>query len=82
MGNGAESAGSDRAELKKLLACARKQPVHMAFALGADGRAILKLDKLRDPRALEKSLRAEDGSKGHRFGKVLIDPDSPKRVQF
>src|SRR4051794_16129395 len=82
MAKAAGNAGSDRAELKKLLVLARKQPVHMALALGGDGKAIVKLDKLKNPRTLVKDLREEGGSKNHRFGTVMIDPDNPKLARF
>ena len=77
-----ESPGSDRAELKKLLKTAGDKPVSMAFAMSKDGTAIIKLDKLKPPRTLEKLLKDEDGSKNHQFGTVVIDPDAPKTAKF
>ena len=77
-----ESVGSDRMELKKLLNVARGGPVHMAFAAGANGKAIIKLDKMKPPRALEKMLKDEDGSKNHRYGSIMIDPADHKLARF
>ena len=77
-----ESVGSDKAELKKMLKIALQQPVNMAFALGGDGKAIIQMHKIKQPRALEKGLKEADGTKNHRFGTVIIDPDSPKVAKF
>jgi hypothetical protein len=77
-----EAAGSDRAELKKLLKAAREKPVSMALAMANDGSAIIKLDRIKAPRALEKALKEEEGSKSHRFGTVVIDQDAPKVAKF
>jgi hypothetical protein len=78
-----DSVGMDRADLKRMLRIARKDPVHMAFALGGDGKPIIMLDKRKQPRALEKGIK--DGApdaKNHRFGRVAIDPDDPKLAVF
>lgn len=83
MGSAVDSVGSDKAELKKWLKRAADGPIHMAFALGGDGRAVVMLDKLKQPRALDKALKEGlDGAKNHRFGTVEIDPDEPKVVRF
>ena len=78
----AETPGSDRTELKKLLKTAAGKPVSMAFAMAKDGTAIIKLDKMKPPRTLEKMLKESEGSKNHRFGTVVIDPDEPKIAMF
>jgi hypothetical protein len=73
----------DRADLKRLLRIARKDPVHMAFALGGDGKPIIMLDKRKQPRALEKGIKeGAPDAKNHRFGCVSIDPDNPKLAIF
>ena len=83
MAKPADSVGSDKAELKKWLKRASDGPIHMAFALGGDGRAVVKLDKLKQPRALDKVLKEGlDGAKNHRFGTVEIDPEEPMVVRF
>ena len=82
MGKDASEAGSDKSELKKLIRLSRDKPVHMAFALGQDGKAILKLDKMKPPRTLEKGLKESEGSRNHRFGTVMVDPEQPKVVTF
>ena len=83
MGSAVDSVGSDKAELKKWLKRAADGPIHMAFAQGGDGRAVVKLDKLKQPRALDKALKEGlDGAKNHRYGTVEIDPDEPKVVRF
>ncbi len=83
MAKAAESIGSDKAELKRLLKLAVDKPVHMALALGKDGKAIVKLDKMKNPKALEKGLKDDaPDSKNHRNGMVSIDPDDPKTAIF
>lgn len=83
MAKEADEPGSDKAELKKLLRLSRAKPVHMAFALGKDGKAILKLDRTKPSRTLEKALKTGAlGSRNHRFGTVTISPEQPKMVTF
>ena len=78
-----ESVGSDRAELKRMLKLAMDKPIHMAFALDGNGKAMVKVDKLKQPKALEKVLKEGDkDSKLHRFGTVTIDPDDKKVAVF
>lgn len=75
--------GMDRGDLKRMLRLARRESVHAAFALGGDGKPIIILDKRKQPRALEKSIK--DGApdaRNTRFGSVLIDPDDPKLARF
>ena len=76
-------AGMDKGGLRKMLRMAVKQPVHAAFALGADGKAIVHLDKAKQPRSLEKIIKdSAPDSKGHRFGSVTVDPDEPTLARF
>src|SRR3954454_19018806 len=78
-----ESAGMDRAELKRHLRFARDEPVQVAFAIGGDGRVILELHRRKQGRALEKKLKDDaPDSKNHRWGTVLVDPEDPKMVRF
>jgi hypothetical protein len=77
------SVGMERADLRRLLKIAIQEPVSAALALGGDSKAIIMLDKIKQPRALEKSIK--DGapdSKNHRFGVVTVDPDDPKLARF
>ena len=80
----AESVGSDKGELKRMIKRASSgDPVHMAFAMGKDGKAVIKVDKMKQPKALEKLLK--DGmpdAKNLRFGTIEIDPDDEKVVRF
>jgi hypothetical protein len=78
-----DADGPDRGELKRLLILARKEPVNAAFALGVDNRAVIMLDKHRQPRALEKDLEdAYPDSKNPRFGTVDVPPDDPALARF
>jgi hypothetical protein len=79
-----EPAGSDKGELKRLLRVSQGgEPVFMALALDASGKAVILADRRRQPRALEKELKeADPDSRNHRFGTMGADPDKPKTVQF
>ena len=78
-----EPVGMGKADLKRMLRLARKQPIHAAFALGGDGKAIVVLDKRKQPRALERGIKEEaPDAKNHRWGSVSIDPDEPKIARF
>jgi hypothetical protein len=78
-----ESAGMDRAEIKRHLRFAREEPIPVAFALGGDGKAVLQFDRRKPGRALERQLKEEaPDSKNHRWGTALVDPDNPKLVRF
>ena len=78
-----EPAGMDKAALRPMLKFARQEPVHMAFALGGDGKAILQMDKRKQPRALEKTLKeAASDSRNHRFGTMKVPEDDPKLARF
>ena len=83
MANEPDEVGSDKAELKKLLRLSRVKPVFMAFALGQDGKAVVKLDRMKPGRSLERMLKTgAKGSRNHRFGTVTIDPEQPRVVTF
>jgi hypothetical protein len=73
----------ERADLKRMLRLARKDPIHAAFALGGDGKAIVVMDKRKQPRALEKGIKDKaPDAKNSRWGTVSIDPDEPKIARF
>ncbi len=73
----------EKAELKRLLRFAKDEPVNVALAIGEDGKAVLRMDKRKPPRTLERGLKEEEpGSKSHRFGTAIVDADSPKLVRF
>ena len=84
MAKAAESAPAsmDRGELRKLLKFALREPVHVAFALGGDGKAVLQMDKRKQPRALEKALKEDADTKNHRFGTVVVNPEFPTLARF
>ena len=66
----------DKAELKKLLNRARKEPVSCAIGLAADGSALIKLDKIKQPRAISRDLEAEFGDvKNPRWGTAFVNAD-------
>ena len=75
-------ASMDLGQLRTLLKLARREPVHVAFALGGDGKAMLQMDKKKKPRALEKLLKDVAESRNHRFGTLSIDPESPNLARF
>lgn len=78
-----EPVGMARADLKRLLRLASKDPIHAAFALGGDGKPIVILDKRKQPRALEKSIKDQaPEAKNSRWGTVSIDPNEPKLARF
>lgn len=80
----AGSVGMEKAELRHHITIARRgAPVHVAFALGGDGKAVVMMDKRKPPRAIEKELKegARD-SKNHRFGVLSFDQDEPSLARF
>ena len=76
------SAGMEKGELRKLLKFARREPVHMAFALGGDGKAVLQMDKRKQPRVLERMLKESEDTRNHRFGTVSVNPEFPQLARF
>ena len=78
-----EPAGMDKAELRKHLRFAKAEPIMVAFALDESGKAIVQLDKRKPGRALEKMLKDDaPGSKNHRWGTAVVDPDDEKTIRF
>lgn len=78
------------AKLKSLLSLSKHEPVQAAFALSAEGEAILFLDKKAKPRAVLGMLKGA-ASKARitlntssvRFGRAEVDPDyDPGTVRF
>ena len=83
MAKAAESAGSDVAEMKTLFKLAHSKPVNVAFALGGDGKAVIKLDKRMKPKALMAALKESDPKiKNPRCGTVEIDPSDGSTANF
>ncbi len=76
-----ESPGSDLTELKTLFKVAHSKPVNAAFGLGADGKAVVKLDKMMKPEALSKLLLAAK-IKPVYFGTVEIDSADAALAKF
>src|SRR5258708_5894901 len=78
-----ESAGMDKAELKKTLILAKRMPMHVALALDGAGAAIVVLDKIKKGETIVRELKSKaKDSKSHRFGICVIDEDNPKRAIF
>lgn len=78
----AESPGSDKATLKRLLKSASQEAVNAAIALDAGGAAIILLDKRKNPRGLLKQLKDDaPDSRNHRFGTVAVVAEQ-KLVRF
>lgn len=79
----AAGPGMDRAELKKALIIAKRQPMHCAFALGGDGKAVIIIDKIKKGPGLDRDLKTKaPETKNHRFGTVEIDEDNPRLARF
>lgn len=73
----------DRAELKKHIHFARDGAVQVAFAIGANGEAVLQMHRRKPGRALEKELKeGAPDSKNHRWGTLQMDRDDPKLARF
>src|SRR4051794_6776795 len=71
--------GMEKAELRTHVKFARRAPVHIAFALGSDGKAIIMMDKRKQPRAVLKDLKEQAAdARNHRFGAMMFDPENPK----
>src|SRR5258708_5605388 len=78
-----ESAGMDKAELKKTLILAKRMPMHVALALDGAGAAIVVLDKIKKGETIVRELKSKaKDSKSHRFGMCVIDEENPKRAIF
>jgi hypothetical protein len=75
----AQEVGMEKSELRMHVKLARRAPVHIAFALGGDGKAIVMMDKRKQPRAILKDLKEQAAdARNHRFGAIMLDPDDPK----
>lgn len=77
--------GMPKADMKRLINMAKKEPVNCAIGLSSDAKlALLMLDKNKAPRALEKLLTAAvPGAKNLRWGTAVVDPgDDPKLVKL
>src|SRR5689334_7199353 len=77
--------GMDKAEMKKLLMRSKQEPVSCALALSEDGKsALLLLDKLKQPRAMQQALTKEHPKATNpRFGTAEVDEEiDPKLVRF
>lgn len=77
------TAGMDLADLKRHLRFALEEPIQVALALGADGKAVLQMHRRKPGRALEKQLKeSAPDSKNHRWGTAVVDQENPKLVRF
>lgn len=77
--------GMPKADLKRLLGLAKKDPVNCAIGLGPDaGYGLIVLDKIKQPRAVEKMLlESVPAAKNTRWGTAAVNPDDdPKLVKL
>jgi hypothetical protein len=77
--------GMEKPMMKRLLANSKKEPVSCAIGLGPDPAfGLLKLDKIKSPKAVEKLLLDEFKTvKNTRWGTALVDEeDDPKKVKL
>src|SRR5258708_38489109 len=78
-----ESAGMDKVELKKAMIIAKRQPMHVAIAQSADGKAVIVLDKITKGPGLGRDLKAKSpDTKNHRWGMLEIDEQNRKLAVF
>lgn len=72
----------DKAEMKKLLAASKKQPVNCAVGIGKDPDPLILMHKTKQPRALLQELEKSAGTlKTPCFGTAMVDTDTdPKLV--
>ncbi len=75
-------AEMDRAEMKRLLARSKAEPVSCALALAEDGKsAVLMLDKIKQPRAMQLLLQKEHPKATNpRFGTAEVDEEIDARL--
>ena len=77
------SIGMDRMEIRQLLRLAAGHPLRAAIALSPDGKAIIVLDRHKQPRALDRELKEQlPGGRLHRFGTFSADEDDRKMARF
>jgi uncharacterized protein YukE len=77
--------GMEKAEMKRLLAKSKTEPVNCAFGQGKEKTiALLLLDKVKGPRGVEKDLVKQfPDANNTRFGVALVDiEEDPKLVKF
>ena len=75
--------GMDKIEIRQLVRIAGGQKLRAAIALAADGRAIILLDRHKQPRVLEREIKEQaPGSRLHRFGFFMADADDAKLARF
>jgi hypothetical protein len=75
----------ERAEMKRLLARSKAEPVNCAVGTAEDGKvAVLLLDKLKQPRALQLALEKQfPKATNWRFGTAEVDEEiDPKLARF
>jgi hypothetical protein len=83
-GKGADdNPGMGKDELKKSLKLAKRRHMHVALALGGDGKPIIMMDKMKKGQPLYGELhkKAKD-AKAPKWGEVEIDKQDPKRAIF
>jgi len=77
--------GMEKPDMKRLLMKSKEEPVNCAFGQGDDNTmALLMLDKVKQPKAVEKELTKEfPNAKNTRWGTAAVDTEvDPKLVRF
>jgi len=74
--------GMDKQEMKRLLMRSKDEPVSCAFGQGDDNTvALLMLDKVKQPKAVEKDLSKEfPNAKNTRFGTAFVDVEKDAKL--
>src|SRR4051794_23342763 len=78
-----DGIGMDKMQIREIVRLAGGKQLRAAIALGADGRAIVVLDRHKQARALERDIKEQaEGSRLHRFGSFAADPEDKKLGRF
>lgn len=74
----------DRGAMKRLLVRSKEDAVSCAVGMGKDAQmGLLLLDKIKQPKALEREIMKQPDIRNPRFGKALVDVETdPKLVKF
>ncbi|HYZ63275.1 MAG TPA: hypothetical protein VE650_12545 [Acetobacteraceae bacterium] len=80
---GSADIGLDKMEIRHMLRIAGGEKLRAAVALTREGKAIILLDRHKQPRALEREIKDQvPDSRLHRFGTFTADPDDKKLARF
>ena len=74
-------AGMEMAELKRMIAAAKNEPVSCAIAVGADSGGLIMMHKAKSPKAVERDLtQAFPDLKLSRFGTASVDEEGTAKL--